>query len=72
MSPNNQVQRFCLDMNVPKEKEEVIAVNHGDGGSEWSPSPTASRLVTPRDLSLDAVLFTQCVLLKLLEGKLGK
>ena len=43
-----------------KGKREVISVNHWDGGSESSPSPTACRLVDS-SWSLDAVLFTQFV-----------
>ena len=58
-----------------KGNREVISVNHWNRGSELSPLPTACRLcaglLTPCDLSLDALLFTS-LFMRLLKGKLGK
>ena len=70
--PKNHLQKFFLAMKAFKRKEGHDLVNHWDRQSESLPSPTMCRLVIPPDLSLDAILFTQCVLARLLKGKLGK
>ena len=45
VSHEHQLQRICLRRKVLKERREVMSVNHGASASEWSPSPTACRVV---------------------------
>lgn len=72
----NHLERWCLAMKVLKERREVIPVKPWNRGAESSPSATVCRLVcrllTIRELPLDAILFTvwsPSLFMRLLKGK---
>ena len=64
----SQIQGSAQPWKFLKGKGEAISVNYGNTGSGSLPSSTDAGLLTPRDLTLDVILFIQFV--RLLKGNL--
>ena len=64
----SQIQGSAQPWKFLKGKGEAISVNYGNTGSDSLPSSTDAGLLTPRDLTLDVILFIQFV--RLLKGNL--